>query len=97
MDEYGGTFWTKAYVYDEECGKRREEWGHGKKAKQVEDLIEALTQILLQNPNIAGFTYTQLTDIEQEVNGIYTYDRKLKFDAKRLSSIFGSPAAIERR
>ena len=96
VDEYGGTFWTKAYVYDEECGKRREEWGHGKTAEQVEDLIEGLTQILLQNPNIAGFTYTQLTDVEQEVNGIYTYDRKLKFDAKRLSSIFGSPAAIER-
>ena len=41
-------------------------------------------------------TYTQLTDVEQEVNGVYTYDRKPKFDIKRLKSIFGAPAAIEK-
>lgn len=40
--------------------------------------------------------YTQLTDVEQEVNGVYTYDRKPKFDIKRLKSIFGAPAAIEK-
>ncbi|MDH4238835.1 MAG: hypothetical protein OEW48_04675 [Phycisphaerae bacterium] len=40
--------------------------------------------------------YTQLTDVEQDVNGVYTYDRKPKFDIKRLKSIFGAPAAIEK-
>ena len=38
---------------------------------------------------INGYTYTQLTDIEQEQNGIYTYDRQLKFDTAKLRSIFG--------
>ena len=27
-----------------------------------------------------GFCYTQLYDVEQEVTGLYTYDREDKFD-----------------
>jgi hypothetical protein len=99
IDEYGGTFWTREYTH--QPGRpdlvNRRYWGYGKTAKEVEDMIEALTAILLNHPNVAGFTYTQLTDIEQEVNGIYTYDRELKFDAARLKEIFGAPAAIEKR
>jgi len=45
---------------------------------------------------VGKHTYTQLTDVEQEVNGVYTYDRKPKFDIARLKTIFGAPAAIER-
>jgi hypothetical protein len=56
-----------------------------------------LTAILLENPRVAGFCYTQLTDIEQEQNGLYTYARELKFDAKRLRAAFTAPAAIESR
>jgi len=36
-----------------------------------------------------------LTDIEGEVNGIYTYDRKPKFNIERLKKIFGAMAKIE--
>jgi hypothetical protein len=43
-----------------------------------------------------GNCYTQLTDVEQEVNGVYTYDRKLKFNDERLKKFFGAPAAIEK-
>jgi hypothetical protein len=49
----------------------------------------------LDNPNICGFCYTQLYDIEQEVNGLYTYDRKAKFDPAVLRRSFAAPAAIE--
>jgi beta-galactosidase/beta-glucuronidase len=97
VDEYGGTFWTKDHVnHPKKAGKRRNSWGYGKTREQVEDRIKALTDILLNHPNIVGFTYTQLTDVEQEVNGVYTYDRKPKFDIKRLKSIFGAPAAVEK-
>jgi len=96
VDEYGGTFWTEEHVGQEERGQGRAEWGYGKTAEQVEELVEKLTLILLNNPNIAGYTYTQLTDVEQEVNGVYTYDRQLKFDAERLRKAFGAPAAIEK-
>ena len=96
VDEYGGTFWTAEYADQSERGNGRSQWGYGKSAEQVMDLIEGLTEVLLNNPYIAGYTYTQLTDVEQEVNGIYTFDRKLKFDQQRLKEIFGAPAAIEK-
>lgn len=96
VDEYGGTFWTKEYATKEPAGNSRNQWGFGKSAEQVEELIGELTLILTNNPNIAGFCYTQLTDVEQEVNGIYTYERGLKFDTERLKKFFGAPAAIEK-
>ena len=97
VDEYGGTFWTKEHAQQEERGQNRNQWGYGKTAEQVEELVEKLNKILLDNPNIAGFTYTQLTDVEQEVNGIYTYDRELKFDEERMRKSFGGSAAIEKK
>lgn len=95
VDEYGGTFWLPEYADEPEQGKGRSQWGYGKKGAQVEDLVEELTQVLLNNPNICGFTYTQLTDVQQEVNGIYTFERKDKFNNARLKKIFGAPAAVE--
>jgi hypothetical protein len=99
VDEYGGTFWTAEDYpqHPDKAGKGRGNWGYGKSAREVEDQIKALTDVLLEQPNIAGYVYTQLTDVEQEVNGIYTYDRKPKFDIERMNSIFGAPAAIEER
>lgn len=96
VDEYGGTFWTAEHVDKEPAGNSRSKWGYGKSAEQVEELIGELTLILTSHPEIAGFCYTQLTDVEQEVNGIYTYDRKLKFNTERLKNYFGAPAAIEK-
>jgi beta-galactosidase/beta-glucuronidase len=39
---------------------------------------------IVKLPQIMGICYTQLTDVEQEINGLLTYDRKPKFDAKAL-------------
>ena len=50
----------------------------------------------LDNPDLFGFCYTQLTDVEQEKNGLYYYDRRPKFDLKRLHAITSRPAAYER-
>jgi len=44
---------------------------------------------------MCGFCYTQLYDIEQEVNGLYTYDRKPKFDPAIIREINQQTAAIE--
>ena len=38
----------------------------------------------------------QLTDVEQEQNGLYTYDRQSKFDPEILRSIMSRKAAIEK-
>ncbi|GIQ61824.1 hypothetical protein PACILC2_03920 [Paenibacillus cisolokensis] len=56
---------------------------------------EGLTTTLLDNPRMFGFCYTQLYDIEQEVNGLYTYDRKPKFDPAVIRAINTRKAAIE--
>lgn len=98
VDEYGGTWWDPNAVETEQAADRKSSWGYGKRPTDIEEVyhrIEKLTAILLDHPNIAGYCYTQLTDIEQEQNGIYTYDRQEKFDAKRLKKYFGAPAAIE--
>jgi hypothetical protein len=54
-----------------------------------------LTTTLLENPNIYAFCYTQLYDVEQETNGLYTYDRQAKFDPLVIKAINTRKAAIE--
>jgi beta-galactosidase/beta-glucuronidase len=55
-----------------------------------EELLEKyrdLMQGLAELPFLAGFCYTQLTDIEQELNGLLTYDRQPKVDPERIAEI----------
>lgn len=42
---------------------------------------------VLASPAIAGFCYTQLTDTEQETNGLLTEDREPKLDPAAVSAI----------
>jgi hypothetical protein len=42
-----------------------------------------------------GYCYTQLTDVYQEQNGIYFFDRSTKFDMERIRAAQRRPAAIE--
>jgi len=37
--------------------------------------------------DIQGFCYTQLTDVEQEVNGLMTYDRRPKLAPEKIAQI----------
>ena len=38
--------------------------------------------------NINGYCYTQLSDVEQEINGLLTYDRKIvKFNKDRVKEV----------
>ena len=57
--------------------------------------FEKLCKVLLENKDMFGYCYTQLTDIDQEENGIYKYDRSLKFNVERLRKIQTVTAAIE--
>lgn len=89
VSEYGGIRWSP----DETEG-----WGYGNAPKTEEEFIaryKGLTESLLNNPYIMGFCYTQLYDVEQEVNGLMTYERKFKFDPKIIYDINTKPAAIE--
>ena len=75
------------------------DWGYGKE-QSVQDFLrhyKAMVDILMDNPNVAGFAYTQLTDVEQEQNGVYTYDRRPKYDPALLKAIHARKAACETR
>ena len=54
-----------------------------------------MTTALLMNPEHMGICYTQLTDVEQEQNGLYTYDRRAKFDPAVIKEINTQKAAME--
>ncbi len=91
ISEYGGIKW-------DEANTNEAAWGYGEAPKTREEFIaryKGLTECLLSNPRIFGFCYTQLYDIEQEVNGLYTYDRKPKFDPEIFKKINQQEAAIE--
>lgn len=93
LSEYGGIKW--------DVSGAESAWGYGDAPKTEEEFIaryKGLTEVLLSNPYMMGFCFTQLYDVEQEVNGLYTYERKPKFDPdviETIRKINQQPAAIE--
>ncbi|WP_307402590.1 glycoside hydrolase family 2 protein [Paenibacillus anaericanus] len=91
ISEYGGIWWNPDQ-------KDEQSWGYGDRPTSEEAFIkryEGLTNVLLDHPMMFGFCYTQLYDVEQEVNGLYTYDRKPKFNPDTIRQINSRKAAIE--
>ena len=90
VSEYGGIKWDADGGI--EC------WGYGNAPKTEEEFIEryrGLTKALMENDKMFGFCYTQLYDVEQEKNGLYTYGRVPKFDMDIFKNINSAKAAIE--
>lgn len=46
--------------------------------------LKGLYEGIANTPAFVGICYTQLTDVEQEINGLMTYDRKPKYDVKEV-------------
>ncbi len=87
LSEFGGI----AYI---PAGQQvpKDAWGYSGVEPTAEAALERLRglyEAIARMPVFAGVCYTQLTDVEQEVNGLLTYDRKPKFDSKRLREING--------
>ncbi|WHY74829.1 glycoside hydrolase family 2 protein [Fictibacillus enclensis] len=64
-------------------------WGYSS-VESGEELIEEyrnVTEALMRSSVVQGFCYTQLTDVEQEINGLLTYDRKPKCELYKIKSI----------
>jgi hypothetical protein len=61
-------------------------------ADEYLERFAGLVDAVLDNPEIAGFCYTQLTDTEQERNGLLAADRTPKLDPERIRAIVGRPA-----
>ena len=91
VSEYGGIRWS---IDENDLNA----WGYGNAPKTKTEFIErykGLTDALLDNDMMFGFCYTQLYDIEQEQNGLYTYSRKPKFDTATFRGINSRKAKIE--
>lgn len=89
VDEFGGFKYIPPDRRDpEDCS-----WGYGGLVLETEqDLLDRIApQVELMNSDerLSGYTYTQLTDVEQEKNGLYTYDRVPKCSESDYAAIFG--------
>ncbi|MFC4596663.1 glycoside hydrolase family 2 protein [Cohnella hongkongensis] len=80
VTEFGGIAYKKS---------EWEGWGYSG-AENDEDYAErlrAVIQPLLASGVVQGFCYTQLTDVEQEINGLLTYDRVPKIALEQIKAI----------
>lgn len=81
MSEYGGV------ALQEGQG-----WGYGEKVNSIQEMLtrlQGLTDAITKLPMFSGYCLTQLTDVEQEVNGLLTPQRKPKAALVDLLAIYG--------
>jgi beta-galactosidase/beta-glucuronidase len=87
LTEVGGFLMKPQNLTQEKWDKLYQQYAS---LESPEELLEAyadLMQGLAELPFLSGFCYTQLTDIEQEINGLLTYDRKPKVEASEIANI----------
>jgi beta-galactosidase/beta-glucuronidase len=87
VGEFGGHGYpVKGHLWDAD----RENWGYGGLPKSEAEYKERVATSIwmlseLRAQGIAGGVYTQTTDVEGEVNGLITYDRKhIKIPAEQM-------------
>lgn len=82
--EFGGVNIAK-----ENDHSRKGNWGYttAKDAKDLVDRVEGLIMGTVKEGHCCGIVWTQFTDIEQEQNGLYTYDRQEKLPAQEVKRI----------
>jgi len=89
LSEFGGY----SFILKEHCYSLHHQHGYG-----FYENVEALTERIVKayekmvlpgiEKGLCGSVYTQLSDVEDEVNGLYTYDRKVcKVDGTRMQEI----------
>ncbi|MQA78987.1 MAG: beta-galactosidase [Streptosporangiales bacterium] len=90
--EFGGIWWNP------DPDRRDDSWGYGERPASEEEVhrrFAGLVDVLLDDPFMFGYCYTQLTDVFQEENGVYRFDRSGKLDVARIRAVQQRPAAIE--
>ena len=87
LTEYGGIAFEKE---GDEAGA----WGYHDKVKDEEAFFAryAGQQTAIRAiPYCQGYCYTQLTDVQQEINGLLTPDRRPKVDVERFAALTVNP------
>lgn len=65
-------------------------WGYGNAAADREAFLkrfDELTTSIKKLPNVVGYCYTQLTDVQQEVNGLMDMERNYKLEPEKIREI----------
>ena len=79
ISEYGGI------AFNEDGG-----WGYGNKVKNVEDFIKRfddITTAIKRLPYVCGYCYTQVSDVQQEINGLLDEERNFKIEPEIIKEI----------
>lgn len=99
IDEVGGIKWVES----KDKSNTDSSWGYSTPPSSEEEFLQRLEgqidAILSLENHVWGYCYTQLTDVEQEQNGIFYYDRRPKFDLKLIYRIFSKnpKSVVEQR
>ena len=86
LSEFGGI------TYKPEPGKPWFGYGSVRSEEELLAKYEELVSAVLDSPALAGFCYTQLTDTEQETNGLVREDRSPKLDPEKIRAITARPS-----
>ncbi|MZQ85023.1 glycoside hydrolase family 2 [Paenibacillus sp. 5J-6] len=80
VTEFGGIAYKKS---------EWEGWGYSgaENDEEYEQKLRAVIRPLLNSGVVQGYCYTQLTDVEQEINGLLTYDRQPKIPVELIKAI----------
>lgn len=80
ISEYGGIAFADG----------KDGWGYGNKVKDEEVFLERFdkaTKAIQDLSDVVGFCYTQVTDVQQEINGLLDSKRKNKVDPQKIRLI----------
>ena len=73
---------------EDAIGVDNQDWGYT--STTMNDFMEEYSRIIhavYDSPIMNGFCYTQLTDVEQEMNGLLNKDHSFKFDPDEIKKI----------
>lgn len=79
ISEYGGIAFTA-----------EDGWGYGRQVSTEEEFLvrfRKITEAIKNLEYVVGFCYTQVTDVQQEINGLYTINRDAKVNIEEIRKI----------
>ncbi|MGL5955585.1 MAG: glycoside hydrolase family 2 protein [Brevinema sp.] len=90
ISEYGG-------IAFQTLGYSDKDWGYGTTATNLEEFytrFEDLHDAFFALPYVSGVCYTQLTDVQQEINGLLDHNHRPKFDVARIAAVLNKKRTI---
>lgn len=87
LSEVGGFLLVPSDVSEDELDRLYTAYGSHRTPEELLAKYRDIMQALADIGNLAGFCYTQLTDIEQEINGLLYYNREPKVPVAEIAKI----------